>query len=404
MSSTAIQPQDDDNNPSKKIMQEESKQMDDPDAIARRLRDKIRLQAESLLRQCDEQEEQLGSGSRRSSRAVSPSTTTAVNGSEQAPALDETENSESSELLASPSKGNLLQTTSNLLVSTSPAGAASSSGAATPTQAAPTSNNNNELTKRLQQLAVSRRQTLADNNSLRVIQADPTQTHLSSQTVQSFSELPLPDNLLKAVYAMGWDRPSQIQEAALPRILLAARTSRNHLIAQAPSGSGKTAAFALGMLFHCIVDDSKEIRTQALCVAPTRELAIQIVEQAVRPLAAVGMPAGFRVGLAIAGTNDWEPAHLWVGTPGQTGRRLQAGADSHGSLQSVCPRRSGPHGDGGRRAPGQRVAAQKAHARAMSVALFFRHLFPGGLEVCGQDCRRGGSDLVGDGWYWRWRQ
>jgi ATP-dependent RNA helicase DDX19/DBP5 len=146
---------------------------------------------------------------------------------------------------------------------------------------------------------------------LKVVQAD-TSSHLSS--VKTFDELNLPKHLLDAIYAMGFDRPSAIQEEALPRIL--ANPPRN-LIGQAQAGSGKTAAFTLGMLYRITVDTPAT--TQALCVTPTRELAIQIVDKAVRPLA-VNMK-GLRICLAIAnshmGKGETVNAHMVVGTPGK---------------------------------------------------------------------------------------
>ena len=132
-----------------------------------------------------------------------------------------------------------------------------------------------ELTKRLQRLALERQKETQEDR-LKVIQADQS-SHLSS--VKTFQELNLPDYLLNAIFAMGFDRPSAIQEAALPRIL--ANPPRD-LIGQAQSGSGKTAAFTLGMLFRIELDEPAT--TQALCVTPTRELAIQIVEKAVGPV------------------------------------------------------------------------------------------------------------------------
>ena len=92
---------------------------------------------------------------------------------------------------------------------------------------------------------------------------------------------------------MGFDHPSAIQEKALPRIL--ADPPRN-LIGQAQSGSGKTAAFTLAMLYRVTIDDPATC--QALCVTLTRELAIQIVAKAVTPMAAQ-MPGQLRVQLAI---------------------------------------------------------------------------------------------------------
>lgn len=168
----------------------------------------------------------------------------------------------------------------------------------------------NELTQRLQKLALERQK---DNKGerLRVIQADK-ESHLSS--VKSFQDLNLPKPLLDAIFAMGFDRPSAIQEEALPRIL--ADPPRN-LIGQAQSGSGKTAAFTVGMLYRIKVNDPPT--TQALCVTPTRELAIQIVDKAIKPMAA--NMAGLKIQLAIAGSqydkSKGLDSHLVVGTPGK---------------------------------------------------------------------------------------
>lgn len=168
----------------------------------------------------------------------------------------------------------------------------------------------NELTRRLQKLALERQK---DNKQerLKVIQSDKS-SHLSS--AKTFQELNLPKHLLDAVFAMGFDRPSAIQEEALPRIL--ADPPRN-LIGQAQSGSGKTAAFTIGMLYRVVID--KPATTQAVCVTPTRELAIQIFEKSVQPMAAY--MKGLKVQLGIAGVRiehgDKVDAHIVIGTPGK---------------------------------------------------------------------------------------
>jgi ATP-dependent RNA helicase DDX19/DBP5 len=90
-----------------------------------------------------------------------------------------------------------------------------------------------DLTRRLQKLALER-QKESKGERLKVIQNDASQQHLSS--AKTFQELNLPKHLLEAIFAMGFDRPSAIQEEALPRIL--ANPPRN-LIGQAQSGSGK---------------------------------------------------------------------------------------------------------------------------------------------------------------------
>jgi ATP-dependent RNA helicase DDX19/DBP5 len=167
-----------------------------------------------------------------------------------------------------------------------------------------------ELTQRLQKLALER-QKESKGERLRIIQNDPSQTHLTS--AKTFQELNLPKHLMEAIFAMGFDRPSAIQEEALPRILA---NPPHNLIGQAQSGSGKTVAFTLGMLYRIVVDNPAT--TQALCVSPTRELAIQIVEQAVRPMAA--NMAGLKIELAVAGERPVGrsiDAHIVVGTPGK---------------------------------------------------------------------------------------
>lgn len=167
-----------------------------------------------------------------------------------------------------------------------------------------------DLAQRLQKLALER-QKENRHERLRVIQGD-TSSHLSS--ARTFQELNLPPHLLDAVFAMGFDRPSAIQEEALPRIL--AEPPRN-LIGQAQSGSGKTAAFVLGMLYRIQVDSPAT--TQAVCVTPTRELAVQIFTKTVTPMAC--NMTGLKVQLALSGEQIMKgstvDAHLVVGTPGK---------------------------------------------------------------------------------------
>ena len=115
-----------------------------------------------------------------------------------------------------------------------------------------------ELTKRLQKLALER-QKENRHDRLKVIQADAT-SHLSS--AKTFQELKLPEHLLKAIFEMGFERPSAIQEEALPRIL--ANPPRN-VIGQAQSGSGKTAAFVLGMLFRVVIDTPASCQVRIDC-------------------------------------------------------------------------------------------------------------------------------------------
>uniref|UniRef100_A0A667ZAZ4 RNA helicase n=1 Tax=Myripristis murdjan TaxID=586833 RepID=A0A667ZAZ4_9TELE len=112
------------------------------------------------------------------------------------------------------------------------------------------------------------RHTLVKNRNLvEVLQRDPTSPLYS---VKTFEELRLKPQLLQGVYNMGFNRPSRIQENALPMML--AEPPQN-LIAQSQSGTGKTAAFSLAMLSH--VNPANKW-TQCLCISPTYELAMQI--------------------------------------------------------------------------------------------------------------------------------
>ncbi|XP_076940348.1 DEAD-box ATP-dependent RNA helicase 38-like [Bidens hawaiensis] len=88
-----------------------------------------------------------------------------------------------------------------------------------------------------------------------------------------FEDLNLSRELLKGLYVeMGFERPSKIQSISLPMILTPPYKS---LIAQARNGSGKTTCFVLGMLSRV---DPQLCAPQALCICPTRELAIQNME------------------------------------------------------------------------------------------------------------------------------
>lgn len=83
-----------------------------------------------------------------------------------------------------------------------------------------------------------------------------------------FEDMNLKPELLKGIYSYGFEYPSSIQSRAIMQII-----SGRDTIAQAQSGTGKTATFSIGMLE---VIDSKTKDTQALILSPTRELATQI--------------------------------------------------------------------------------------------------------------------------------
>ncbi|XP_059649205.1 DEAD-box ATP-dependent RNA helicase 38-like isoform X2 [Cornus florida] len=89
-------------------------------------------------------------------------------------------------------------------------------------------------------------------------------------SAKKFEDLNLSPELLKGLYVgMQFEKPSEIQAKSLPMILT---PPYKNLIAQARNGSGKTTCFVLGMLSRI---DTKLKAPQALCICPTRELAIQ---------------------------------------------------------------------------------------------------------------------------------
>ena len=91
-----------------------------------------------------------------------------------------------------------------------------------------------------------------------------------TETPQTFAELDLPPTLLETVREIGYESPSPIQAASIPHLL-----AGRDLLGQAQTGTGKTAAFALPILSR--IDVSRRV-PQALVLAPTRELAIQVAE------------------------------------------------------------------------------------------------------------------------------
>jgi len=136
---------------------------------------------------------------------------------------------------------------------------------------------------------------------------------MSSQTVQSFAELNLPDAVLKSLSRLGYETPSPIQAECIPLLL-----EGRDIIGQAQTGTGKTAAFALPLLSR--VDVALK-SPQILVLAPTRELAIQVAEAFQSYASGI---KGFHV-LPIYGGQSYDiqlrqlkrGVHVIVGTPGR---------------------------------------------------------------------------------------
>ncbi|GMM36284.1 ATP-dependent RNA helicase [Saccharomycopsis crataegensis] len=138
------------------------------------------------------------------------------------------------------------------------------------------------------------------------LQADPNSPLYS---VKSFEDLNLSAELLKGLYAMGFNKPSKIQENALPLLI---KNPPTNFIGQSQSGTGKTAAFSLNMLTR--VDTSLN-QVQAICLSPARELARQTMEvveamgKFTKVTTQLVVPEAYTRGVQIT-------ANIVVGTPG----------------------------------------------------------------------------------------
>ncbi|MCK5818332.1 MAG: DEAD/DEAH box helicase [Psychromonas sp.] len=92
----------------------------------------------------------------------------------------------------------------------------------------------------------------------------------STQSPPSFTELNLPESLLKIVSELGYQQPTPIQEQCIPHIL-----NGQDVLGLAQTGTGKTAAFALPLLANIVLNEK---HPQVLVLTPTRELAIQVAD------------------------------------------------------------------------------------------------------------------------------
>ncbi|MDO8654568.1 MAG: DEAD/DEAH box helicase [Undibacterium sp.] len=146
-----------------------------------------------------------------------------------------------------------------------------------------------------------------------------------------FSDLNLSEPLIRALKDVGYESPSPIQAATIPILL-----ENRDVLGQAQTGTGKTAAFALPILSRI---DIRQTTPQALVLAPTRELAIQVAEAF--QTYAKHIP-GFHV-LPIYGGQSYGPqlsalrrgVHVVVGTPGRVIDHLDKGSLDLSKLKTL---------------------------------------------------------------------
>uniref|UniRef100_A0A673N2K0 RNA helicase n=1 Tax=Sinocyclocheilus rhinocerous TaxID=307959 RepID=A0A673N2K0_9TELE len=134
-----------------------------------------------------------------------------------------------------------------------------------------------------------------------------------NEITDNFDDMNLKETLLRGIYAYGFEKPSAIQQRAIIPCI-----KGYDVIAQAQSGTGKTATFAISILQQLEIEQKE---TQALVLAPTRELAQQIQ----KVILALGDYMGASCHACIGGTNvrnemqklQAEAPHIVVGTPGR---------------------------------------------------------------------------------------
>lgn len=140
-------------------------------------------------------------------------------------------------------------------------------------------------------------------------------------SAKAFSTLKLSTELLQNLTALGYLEMTPIQAESLPAVL-----AGKDVLAQGKTGSGKTAAFGLGLLSNLQV---KKFRVQSLVLCPTRELADQVAKELRRLARSIhnikiltlcgGMPFGPQIGSLEHG------AHIIVGTPGRVEEHVRKG-------------------------------------------------------------------------------
>jgi ATP-dependent RNA helicase DeaD len=150
-------------------------------------------------------------------------------------------------------------------------------------------------------------------------------------SVSSFRDLNLPAPLFSVLDELGYETPTPIQSQAIPHLL-----EGLDLLGHAPTGTGKTAAFALPLLARL---DIERQQVQVMVLTPTRELAIQVAEAFQRYASHI---KGFHV-LPIYGGQAYggqirqlnRGVHVVVGTPGRVMDHMRKGTLKLNALQAL---------------------------------------------------------------------
>src|SRR5262249_13090110 len=160
--------------------------------------------------------------------------------------------------------------------------------------------------------------------------SDDSTAEPAADVLRAFAALGLGEESLRAIADLGYSAPTPIQEQTIPPLL-----AGDDIIAQAPTGTGKTAAYGLPLVEQLEPDS---LQPQAFIVLPTRELAIQVAEA----LHSLGRYRGV-VTLPIYGGAPYERQlralargiQFVVGTPGRLLDHLNRGTLNLSTVRTV---------------------------------------------------------------------
>lgn len=140
------------------------------------------------------------------------------------------------------------------------------------------------------------------------------------EAIPEFDQMGLKKDLVRGVFSYGFEKPSAIQQRAIVPF-----AKGKDIIAQAQSGTGKTATFAVGILQQI---DEKLYEPQGLILVPTRELAVQVN----KVVSSLGIHLGIKTHACTGGTSVHDDVavlkkgvHVVTGTPGRVFHMIEEG-------------------------------------------------------------------------------
>lgn len=150
---------------------------------------------------------------------------------------------------------------------------------------------------------------------------------MAARTQQGFALYRLEESIQRALQLLGMERPTAVQRQVIPLVL-----QKRDVIAQAQTGSGKTAAYAIPL---CQLVDWQENKPQALVLTPTRELAMQVQQEIldIGKLKRIKAPALYGKHSFRQQAQDLkQKSHVVVGTPGRVLDHLERGTLFAGAI------------------------------------------------------------------------